>query len=137
MNGLEDIAEAAISAATSLRMLAEGYINETKAIASLQQLRNNIIGTQNASWSNTAYPLVAILNAIGLEYEEPTQKQKCEHIDCYGGAGGYPGHLLREPDPQWTLPINELEHLKNVVRKFLNDPTDENRKILSNVVGTE
>jgi hypothetical protein len=37
------------------------------------------------------YPLVAILNAAGLEQLQPTDEQKREHLDCYGGAGGYPG----------------------------------------------
>jgi hypothetical protein len=65
-----------------------------QALDALNQLRSNIVATQQASWSNVAYPLVAILNAAGYEQAEATDDQKGEHLACYGGAGGYPGHIV-------------------------------------------
>jgi len=62
-----------------------------EALKALNELRSNVVGTQNAGWSNTMYPLVAILNAAGYEYVPPTDEQKEQHFNCYGGAGGYPG----------------------------------------------
>lgn len=39
------------------------------------------------------YPLVAILNEAGLELiEEVSEEEKEEHLNCYGGAGGWPGN---------------------------------------------
>jgi len=64
-----------------------------EALALINQLRNNVIATQNCSWSNMTYPLVAILSAAGYEYEEPTDAAQKQHLRCYGGAGGYPGKL--------------------------------------------
>lgn len=64
------------------------------ALRAINELRSNIIATQSASWSNTVYPLVAILNKAGYEQVDSTEKQKLEHTDCYGGAGGYPGKLV-------------------------------------------
>lgn len=62
-----------------------------EALEALNALRSNIVGTQSASWSNTVYPLVAILNAAGLEQFDPSEEQLRQHMGCYGGAGGYPG----------------------------------------------
>jgi hypothetical protein len=64
-----------------------------EALELLNQLRSNIIATQAASWSNTVYPLVAILNAAGFKQVDATDEQKTEHLEAYGGAGGYPGHV--------------------------------------------
>jgi hypothetical protein len=61
-----------------------------EALTALNALRSNIIGSQSASWSNTVYPLVAILNAAGFEQYEATKEQLEQHRACYGGAGGYP-----------------------------------------------
>jgi hypothetical protein len=73
-------------------------ITADEALAAINELRSNIVGTQSASWSNTMYPLVAILDAAGMEVFEPSVDQMAEHISCYGGAGGYPGMLRAEPD---------------------------------------
>lgn len=62
-----------------------------QALDALNDLRSNIIATQNAGWSNAVYPLVAILNAAGYEQREPTSEEKRQHLDTYGGAGGFPG----------------------------------------------
>jgi len=72
-------------------------MTEREALEALNSLRSNIVATQSASWSNAAYPLVAILDAAGFEYVEPSQEEMAEHFSCYGGAGGYPGNLKAEP----------------------------------------
>jgi hypothetical protein len=69
-------------------------MDEQEALETLNQLRSNIIATQSASWSNTVYPLVAILNAAGFELVDSTKEQQAEHLKAYGGAGGYPGHTV-------------------------------------------
>lgn len=74
-------------------------LTEHEALVALNQLRSNMVATQQASWSNMCYPIVAILNAAGFELiEEVTEQQAAEHLNCYGGGGGYPGHL-KEPPP--------------------------------------
>lgn len=76
-------------------------LTEREALEAINELRSNIIATQYASWSNVAYPLVAILNAAGFELEkEPGVDKVAQHFDCYGGAGGYPGHLNGEPSTE-------------------------------------
>ena len=65
-----------------------------EALEAINTLRSNVIGTQSAGWSNTMYPLVAILNDAGFEYIKPTEEQIRHHLNCYGGAGGYPGNEL-------------------------------------------
>lgn len=64
-----------------------------EALRAINRLRSNVIATQNASWSNALYPLVAILDAAGYELEDVDAASKAEHLHCYGGAGGYPGNL--------------------------------------------
>ncbi|HYT45058.1 MAG TPA: hypothetical protein VEP90_22210 [Methylomirabilota bacterium] len=71
-------------------------LSNEEALEALNMLRSNIIATQSASWSNTMYPLVAILNEAGIEQLDATEEQKLEHKNCYGGAGGYPGHLIKD-----------------------------------------
>lgn len=61
------------------------------ALQKVNRLRSNIIATQSAGWSNTIYPLVAILDAAGFEREEVDEASKAEHVNAYGGAGGVPG----------------------------------------------
>jgi len=74
-----------------------------EALEALNELRSNLIFSQSVSWSNTIYPLVAILNAAGMEYDENrTEEQFAQHVSCYGGAGGYPGHLKAEPNENAT-----------------------------------
>lgn len=70
---------------------------EREALEALNQLRSNLVATQSAGWSNLVYPLVAILDSAGFEQAEPTEAQEAEHFDCYGGAGGFPGHLKGIP----------------------------------------
>lgn len=80
------------------KMLAE------EALEALNALRSNIIGTQAAGWSNTVYPLVAILNAAGYEFTQPTDEQMREHLSCYGGAGGFPRTTtpnVKSDPPEW------------------------------------
>lgn len=107
--------------------------NERKyreALEALNTLRSNIVATQSASWANTVYPLVAILNATGLEQFDPTEEQLREHVEAYGGAGGYPGHTLREPYEGWREPVSRLQSVEEGVRQYLENPTDKNRAIL-------
>ena len=68
-----------------------------EALAAINELRSNVVATQNAGWSNLMYPLVAILNAAGCEQFRSTEEQMAEHFNCYGGAGGYPGKLHGVP----------------------------------------
>lgn len=100
------------------------------ALEALNALRSNIVGTQRASWSNVAYPLVAILNAAGLEQFDPTEEQLRQHLDCYGGAGGYPGHEIREPATGWCEPVSRLQLVSEAARWFLDDPSEKNRGYL-------
>lgn len=110
-------------------------LTEAKALAALNALRSNVVGTQSASWSNTMYPFVAILNAAGLVQVDPSEDDLRQHMDCYGGAGGYPGHILREPKPGWCKPVGRLEHVTTAARRFLEDPSERNRQILETVLG--
>lgn len=64
-----------------------------EALDALNELRSNVITTQDASWSNLVYPLVAILNATGREVFTSSDEQAREHRIAYGGAGGYPGAI--------------------------------------------
>lgn len=67
------------------------------AVAKLNRLRSNVIATQNASWSNSLYPLVAILDEAGCEVQGATDEQREEHLHCYGGAGRTPTLLDESP----------------------------------------
>lgn len=115
--------------------MAEARITQLEAMEAINTLRSEVIATQNAGWSSTIYPLVAILNAAGYEQFDPTKQQIDEYLDCHGGAGGYPGHVLREaPARGWQNPVGRMEHLVKVVRKYWDDPTDRNREIVDNVL---
>lgn len=104
------------------------------ALEALNALRSNVVGTQNAGWSNTIYPFVAILNEAGLEQFDPSEEQLGEHWRAYGGAGGYPGHPHSEPSTGWSPPVGLTKHLAHRVRLFLDDPTDENRAVVEAVL---
>lgn len=65
-------------------------LSEHDALVALNYLRSNITATQRAGWSDTIYPLVAILNAAGFVDTPPTEEQKRERLATYGGAGKYP-----------------------------------------------
>lgn len=97
------------------------------ALAALNELRSNVVATQNAGWSNTIYPFVAILNASGQKLFDSSPRQMREHLSCYGGAGGYPGHLKPVPVIEHIPLVGCFQHLVNVTDKFLTDPTDEHR----------
>lgn len=100
-------------------------LSRESALAALNALRSNIVATQSASWSNTMYPLVAILNAAGIEMFDSTDQQMREHMDCYGGAGGYPGNLKREAAADgWCEPVGAAKNLARAVRRYLDDPSD-------------
>ncbi len=71
-------------------------LTSEEALAAINQLRCNVIGTQEAGWSNLVYPLVAILNEAGYEYAAPSDEAFREHLMAYGGAGGWPGRLHGE-----------------------------------------
>lgn len=101
-----------------------------EALAAINTLRSNVIATQSAGWSNLMYPLVAILNAAGIEQFDPPEDQLRQHLACYGGAGGYPGHELSDPSPGWCEPVGRLRLVVEGVRRFLDNPTDENRNVL-------
>lgn len=73
------------------------------AMAKLNRLRSNVIATQNCSWSNTTYTIVAILNEAGYELLGATDEQTAEHLACYGGAGKTPRHLDETPAPESLL----------------------------------
>lgn len=88
-------------------------ISTTEALDAINELRSNIIATQSASWSNTCYPLVAILDSAGYECDDNvTREKRSQHISCYGGAGGYPGHLKGEPsNSPYIRPVGERERV--------------------------
>lgn len=75
----------------------EKKLSAEQALEALNTIRSNVVVTQSAGWSNLMYPLVAILNAAGLEQFDPTEEQVAQHFATYGGAGGYPGNELGEP----------------------------------------
>jgi hypothetical protein len=107
---------------------AAGGLSEHEALVALNRLRSNIVGTQNASWSNVAYPLVAILDAAGFELEPADERQMAEHLDCYGGAGGYPGGLKDEPSPNAAMQARNLaekNRRREVRMQELRDASDE------------
>jgi hypothetical protein len=62
------------------------------------------------------YPLVAILNAAGMELFDSSEEQMAQHYDCYGGAGGYPGAIKREPG-HWARNSAKHQHRNNVETK--------------------
>lgn len=65
-----------------------------EALDELNKLRSNIVATQSASWSNSMYPLVAILNRSGFELIENVEPEEmADHMMGYGGAGGSPSHV--------------------------------------------
>lgn len=110
-------------------------LSEHDALVALNQLRCNIVGTQSASWSNVAYPLVAILNDAGFELHEPTQDQMHEHLSTYGGAGGYPGNPKKSRRHDWNNRlVGARENLVRVTRKYLENPTEKNRGYLENAL---
>ena len=87
----------------------------------LNQLRSNMVATQAASWPNMCYPIVAMLEDTGFRLTEPSKEQKQEHLDCYGGAGGYPGKLKRPPVNPAPHPIGERERqLETMLWKLVN-----------------
>lgn len=120
--------------AAVVKRLVNDVLALTDVLRTLNELRSNIIGTQSSTWSNTLYPFVAILNDAGLEQFDPTEDQMRQHMDCYGGAGGYPGNILREPPEDYCRPYGKLQDLQRAVRRFLADPSDKNRGFLTNVV---
>lgn len=89
-----------------------------EALNAINQLRSNAVETQRASWSNMMYPIVAILDAAGYKLEEVTNDQIREYIGCYGGAGGYPGHIVGKVDEHSDEYINQ-----NLRRKRFGDAT--------------
>jgi hypothetical protein len=110
-------------------------MNDKEAMEALNTLRSEVIATQYAGWSNTIYPFVAILNAAGYEQFDPTKKQIDEYLDCHGGAGGYPGHLNGPvSDTSWKNPVSKMQHMAKIMRKYLENPTDDNLKVVHNVL---
>lgn len=115
--------------------LSEQRITITEAMDAINTLRSEVITTQNAGWSTTIYPLVAILNAAGYEQFDPTEKQITEYLDCHGGAGGYPGNPLREaPSSNWENPVSKMQHLVKVIRTYLEDQSDDNLRVVFTVL---
>jgi len=93
-------------------------LTEREALEALNELRSNVIFTQSASWSNMMYPLVAILNATGFELNEnPTDDQVANHLFCYGGAGGFPGHEIEEPGRERNEPGYDARRVARQVRE--------------------
>lgn len=103
-------------------------MDHKETLEALNALRSNVVGTQRAGWSNTIYPLVAILNAVGFEQFNPTEEEMRQHLDCYGGAGGYPGHILREPDETWCEPVGLLQSLTKSIKRYFEEPTDKHKE---------
>jgi len=111
-------------------------LSHEEALEALNVLRSNIVATQSASWSNTTYPLVAILEAAGFERIESTDEQKREHFHCYGGAGGYPGNMrdeINEDHRRFPVP-DPINRLKERVRNYLKDPNARNLELLERSV---
>jgi hypothetical protein len=111
-------------------MSDEPYLTPDAALEALNTLRSGVVATQNAGWSTTIYPLVAILNAAGLKQFDPSDEQIREYLDCYGGAGGYPGHALREPQRALPHPLGRLHLVAEAAQWFLDDPSEKNRGFL-------
>lgn len=110
-------------------------LSEHEALVIINKLRCNVIGTQNAGWSNLMYPLVAVLDLAGFSLEEPTQEQMKEHLATYGGGGGYPGHCLREALPNWNNRlVGSRENLVEMSKRFLDDPSEQNRGYLEKAI---
>jgi hypothetical protein len=115
--------------------MPEQRITITEAMDAINTLRSEVIATQNAGWSTTIYPLVAILNAAGYEQFDPTEKQIDEYLDCHGGAGGYPGNPKREaPSSNWKNPVSKMQHMAKVIRNYLEEPTEHNLTVLHAVL---
>lgn len=81
-------------ALASIESLTAARERDRLALERLNELRSRITATQQASWSNALYPMVAILNDAGYvdRRADVTEAEKAEHLNCYGGAGGWPGH---------------------------------------------
>lgn len=115
--------------------MAEPRITQREALEALNQLRCNIVGTQSATWSNVAYPLVAILDAAGYELHEPTEEQMHDHLRTYGGAGGYPGKPIGSGRHDWNVRlVGARENLVRQVKKYLADPTERHRGYLEKAI---
>lgn len=105
-------------------------LTKDEALSALNVVRSNVVETQNASWSNTMYPLVAILDAAGIERIITTEEQQEEHRRCYGGAGGYPGHIVSDPPQGWRMPFSQLQSLKEAIDRYVENPTEKNLNTL-------
>lgn len=68
-------------------------LSAEEALKAINELRSNVISTQTAGWSTLVYPLVAILDAAGYERFESNEEQIQQHLETYGGAGGFPGRI--------------------------------------------
>ena len=100
-------------------------LTHEEALHALNELRSNVVATQNASWSNMMYPLVAILNDAGFEQFDPTDEQQRSHVNCYGGAGGYPGYEQDEaPARGWVEPISRRREIEDTVARFVKYADD-------------
>lgn len=118
--------------------MVEARITITEAMEAINTLRSEVIATQNAGWSTTIYPLVAILNDAGYEQFDPTAEQIDEYLGCHGGAGGYPGKLKREiRNQRWENPVSKMQHMMKVFRDYLEDPSEKNLKIVHTVLGMD
>lgn len=117
--------------------VSDSRITIAEAMHAINTLRSEIVATQNAGWSTTIYPLVAILNAAGYVQFDPTAEQIDEYLDCHGGAGGYPGNPLRKaPAKPGQNPVSKMQHMAKVTRRYLDDPSEDNLKIVHNVLKT-
>lgn len=108
--------------------------NLRAAMEAINTLRSEVIATQSAGWSETIYPLVAILDAAGYKQFDPTEQQLNEYKDCHGGAGGYPGHVKREAPQAYRNPVSLMQHMINCMKRFLADPSERNREVMENVI---
>lgn len=89
-------AEFIAAARTDIPALVAEVERLREALDLINRVRSNVIATQNAGWSNTIYPLVAILNGAGFELNrDVSDDDKREHLNTYGGAGGVPGQPAR------------------------------------------
>lgn len=50
-----------------LRALADEIERMQTALTKINDIRNNVVGSQNMGWSSTIYPLVAALEEAGIE----------------------------------------------------------------------
>jgi hypothetical protein len=89
-----------------------------KALQAINEIRNSIVGTHTVNWAAHVYPLVKVLNEVGIEgqgYEEARDKactliqQRDEALtDCRTMA-------------DWIIKIKTTEEIYQTARKYVEE----------------